>query len=331
MEAINPTPTPEVPVTPPAPVAPDAAKLAEVKKWQLKLGENADKTPITEEVDEDTLLKLAQKGRYADKTMQETAAQRKQVEGVIQALKDHPGRAILNKALGHSPVNALKSVIQAALEDGQSVAEIKKLLSEQMYEFIQEENLDPKERENRDLKKRLAAIEDEKKAKAEEETSAIREKMTNEARERITADIVGALQDSGLPKTTFTVRRMAYYLDQGRKLVQEYAAKGVKVDPINAKSVIQFVRKDYESALREMYGSADADTLIKLLGDENVKKIRGRDVELLRGGSTPPAAPKSSNSAPTERPTKPGNSKKSSKDFFKQAEERIRNLEREGR
>src|SRR6185436_9651133 len=79
---------------PKPPVEPPTVETPASKKYTLQFGED-DK----EEVDEQTLLKYAQKARGADKAFQSAAAQRKEVENILQILKENPAKVVLNKAL----------------------------------------------------------------------------------------------------------------------------------------------------------------------------------------------------------------------------------------
>lgn len=303
------------------PVEPPTKEAPASKKYTLQFGEN-DK----EEVDEETLLKYAQKARGADKTFQSAAAQRKEVEGILSLLKENPAKVVLNKALGHDPKSVIGGLIKQAIEDGYDVKEIKALVADQMYEWIQEENLDPKERENRELKKKLETFESQKKQAEETQKKEVFEKMTQEAYQKFDTDITEVLKTSGLPKSSYTVKRMAYYLDQAYKLKQEYAAQGTEMRDPKASDVVAYVRKDYEDSLKEMYGQADVDTLMQLLGEENVAKIRKHDVEKFKKQAPAASAPKKSDS-PMKK-SAPEARKPSGKNWLKQREEEIRQLER---
>lgn len=306
---------------PKPPVEPPTIDSPASKKYTLQFGEN-DK----EEVDEQTLLKYAQKSRGADKAFQSAAAQRKETENILQLLKENPAKVVLNKALGHDPKSVIGGLIKQAIEDGYDVKEIKALVADQMYEWIQEENLDPKERENRDLKKRLESFENEKKQAAESQKKAVFEKMTQEAYQRFDSDITETLKTSGLPKTSFTVKKMAYYLDQAYKLKQERANEGIEMRDPSAKDIVSYVRKDYEDSIKELYGQADVDTLMQLLGEENVAKIRKHDIEKFKKGTPTSLTPKKSESPIKKSAPEPKQVK--GKSWLKQREEEIRQLER---
>lgn len=323
-------PEPMNPQATPAPASPDT-RATDVKTEAPK--EPTATPPVNKykigdkEYDEPTLAKLIEKGNGADRTFQQSAAMRKEAERIVAALKSSPEAVLLNKALGHNPSQLIKNLVKSALQNGTPLNEIRETVAEMMYEWIQDEQMDPKERENRELKAKLDGIEKEKKAAEEAQKQEVIEKMTRDAYEKFNKDIVDALGNSGLPKTSYTVRRMAYWLDQAYKLKAEYAAKGVEVREPSAKDVLEYVKRDYETAIKELYGSADVETLVKLLGDDQLAKIRAYDVNRLKS-QLPGAAVAKPVSAP-----KPSEASKpvrnSAKNFFKQREEEIRRMERE--
>lgn len=302
------------------PVEPPTVDAIASKKYTLQFGEEK------EEVDEETLIKYAQKSRGADKVFQSSSAQRKEVENILQLLKTDFPKVALNKALGHDPKILIGGLIKQAIADGYDAKEIKALVADQMYEWIQEENLDPKERENRDLKKRLESFEIQKKEAEEAQNKESFEKMTQEAYQKFDLDITESLKTSGLPKTSFTVKRMAYYMDQAYKVKQEYAAAGTQMRDPKASDVIAYVRKDYEDSIKELYGQADVETLMKLLGEENITKIRKHDVEQFKKKPIAEAPKKTTSVSPLKKEASSKPLKKSN--FLKQREEEIREMER---
>lgn len=331
MEAINvPTPAPAANVAKtdvpagipgakaPIPAKPDATQTAaEIKKLFVK----------GKEYDEEDLARRIEKGDGADRKFQEAAAARKDVEKVLHQLKTNPGKVLLNKALGHNPAAVIRELVKEAAEAGMDLTDLKKTLSEVMYEWIEEENLDPKDRELRQLRKEMEKRNAADKAAEEEQQRAQLQELTQKAYKTLDADITSALKDSGLPKSTFTVKRMAYYLDQAFKLKQEAASQGVNMRDPRASELIQFVRRDYENMFRDLYQNSDAETLIKLVGEGNVDKIREYDVNRFKQGQQQqkPTIIKKTEGA------KPADNSKSNKDFLHKREEEIREMERKER
>jgi hypothetical protein len=327
METPNvPTSAPAANVNAPKPVTPvdanavkpDAnATPAEVRKFKIK----------DQEYDEKTLERLIEKGNGADKKFQEVAAQRKEIERVLYNLKTNPGKVLLNKSLGHNPAAVIREITREAAEAGFDVNELKKALSEVMYEWIQDEQMDPKEKEIRELKKQLEKREAADKQVKEEQDQAILKDLTTKAYKTLDEDITSALKTSGLPKSTFTVKRMAYHLDQAYKLKQQYEAQGVKVRDPKAADIVSYVRKDYDTMFRDLYQSADVETLIQLIGEDNVNRIREFDVNKFRqGGSPAPKSPLTPKNPMEKKATPPA--KTGGKNFLKEREEEIRRMEK---
>lgn len=320
-DPVNPQATPA-----PAPAAPqDPKATTEAPKDSQATPPIAKYKVGGKEYDETSLAKLIEKAEGADRVFQQSATMRKEAERVVASLKSSPESVLLNKALGHNPNQLIRNLVKAALQNGTPLNELRETVAEMMYEWIQDEQMDPKEKENRELKARLEAIEKEKKDSEEAQKQEVIEKMTQEARATFDKEITEALNRSGMPRSSFTVRRMAYWLDQAYRLRAEYQAKGVEVRKPVAVDVVEYVKRDYESAIKEMYGSADVATLVKLIGDEKMAQIRAYDVEQLKK-----KLPTQSSVPPQPRASEPSRTAKhSAKNFFKQREEEIRRMERE--
>jgi len=98
-------------------------------------------------------------------------------------------------------------------------------------------------------------------------------KAQREAQERETLEkhhhdnyekiFIQALTESGLPKTPYTVMRMA-------QLEAVNVSKKLSLTPSQLAKV---VREDYINEQKALYGAADGDTLLELLGKDAVKKL----------------------------------------------------------
>lgn len=321
--------TPNVPTSAPAANAPkpDTNSPANAPKPDANVAAAVQKFKIKDrEYTEAELLQRFEKADGADRKFQEAAQQRRQVENVLKALKTNPGKVLLNKALGHNPAAVIKEIVKEAAEAGIDMKELKQSLSEVMYEWIKEEQLDPKDREIRDLKRKMEREENEKKAAKQAEDERILKELTSKSYKTLDDDITNTLKTSGLPKSTFTVKRVAYYLDQAFKLKQEYEARGIQVRDPKASDVIALVRKDYDTMFRDLYQSADVETLINLIGDENVNKIRAYDVNKFKQGQLPGKQPPAAPKAP-EHKEEP----KKGESFLQRREREIREMERKER
>ncbi len=60
-----------------------------------------------------------------------------------------------------------------------------------------------------------------------------------------------------------------------------HKAAGMKFE-MTAKEAAQLVREDIEIAQRNLFGEADAETLIKLIGEQGLQKVRTFDTSRLK-------------------------------------------------
>lgn len=232
-----------VETTAPATGAPDAGKpaeaapptAAEIRKMKLKIGEQEVELP------EDEVVKLAQKGKAADKAFQEGARARKQAEALIAMLKNDPLGALQHEAIGH---------------------DVKKIIADYIRTQAEEAKLTPAERKARDLENELKTYKEKEESAKEQERQRLINERAKEIHESWEKEMIEVLQTSGLPRTNFTAERVAYWMEVGIK-------NGKDVTP---KMVVPLVKADIEKAFKDMYGAADDSTLAALLGDEGLAK-----------------------------------------------------------
>lgn len=241
------------------------------------------------EVDLQELLTGYQTRKSSDKAFREASMLRKQSEEFIHLLKTNPAKVLTDPRIGH---------------------DMRKLAEEYLAAQLEDEMMDPKDRELRDAKKQLQEIEEEKKRKAAEEE----ESRKTELRQKYAADyqsqILNALDKSGLPKSELTVKRMAYYLQQGLK-------RGYSLE---AMDVVDLVRQDYISEQKALFGGLDGDALLSILGSDVADKIRKHDIAKLKNPHQGLRTPEKQPSGDSERPQK----KSLSKEEWKKKMERMK-------
>jgi hypothetical protein len=249
-----------------------------VKKYKVKVnGEDM-------EVTEDELIQGFQTRKAADAKFREAAMARKQAEEFISLLKKDPIKVLSHPSLG---------------------IEFRKLAEEYLYNQLEEEMMDPKDRE---LKKYKAIMEEQERARderAKAEQEAQIEQLKAEYSQNYVKDITEALQNTGLPKNEFTVKKIAFYMAEALK-------RGYS---LTAKQVAPLVKEDYIKEQKALYSSLDGDMLVQLLGDDLVGKIRKYDVNKVKA-KTPPSTPKEQpvSQAPKAKKT----SKKSYEEYMKE-------------
>jgi hypothetical protein len=249
--------------TPAAPAA--ATKPAPAKVWELKA--NGKSLKLTEE----QLIARASQAEGADQRFQEAAQMRKQAEAALGRLKD-PAQFI--EALQDPALGLTKEQIREAMEAWYA------------REFIEPEKLTPAEKKLREAEEKLKKYDKENQEREAKKLKDEQDAQTANARKEIQTQIIEALESSDLPRTNFTIRRLAYWMSRNRDMGFD-APTSV---------LVERVRNDYNTNLREMVQSSDGETLIKLLGNDIVTKLRKYDLEQLRktrggGAPTPPADP----------------------------------------
>lgn len=226
--------------------------------------------------DEKALDALIQKGLGADKRFKEASKWRQESEMLVELLRTNP-MAVIEKAMEMSGGDKKKA---------------RDIVENWLWEnHIKLEQMTPEQKKAHEQQQELERLRSDKKKQEQAEQQKKFEELRQTYRQTFERDIMGALETGGLPKTTRTVQRMAYYMHQALKT-------GVKLE---AKDVLPLVRQDYEADIKDLFGPMNGEMLAKLLGDETLKKIREHDLAKVRGGggqppaqppAAPPAAPK---------------------------------------
>lgn len=231
----------------------EAAKTeAERKIWKLKVdGQELD----FDATDEEAVKRAVQKTHAADKRMHEAAMTRKQAEKFIDLLKTNPRAVLEHPGLG---------------------LDLKQLAEQVIWENLQQQAKTPEEREREAERAELEEYRKEKARREAETKEADREQLKEKYRQDWSKKFSEALDSARLPKTDWTVQRMAAYMRQA-------LAKGHR--HIQPADVVEFVREDWRSAQREMFASLDGDDLIKTLGEDVAEKIRKAELRKFQADS----------------------------------------------
>lgn len=267
-----------VPATPAAPMPPTQAGSSPVKPAQ-PTGQDpsntdpkapAEKPPSAppkkfkvkvngkeREFTEDELLQRASLAEAAQERFNEAAKLRRQAEQVIGKLRDPKQvmTVLQDPALGLS-----KDAIRAQFEEWYA------------KEFIETEKLTPEQKKIREQQAELEKYKQRDKETEEQKLKAQQEAMTAQAREQVQTQIIEALETGGLPKTNFTIRRLAYWMQRNH-------ANGFDA-PVSL--VVSQVKSEMETTLRDLVQASDGEVLVKLLGDGVIQKLRKYDLEQLR-------------------------------------------------
>lgn len=202
------------------------------------------------------VLKLAQKGKGAEKRFREAATQRQQVEALLQRLPEDPVSALVH-LMGDKSA-AAKSVTKSLLRD----PEVRAVFEQALVEHLEYESLPEDQRRERD---RMSDLE--RKAKrADEYEKAEQERAQREAEERYHAQFAKAfpveLQAVGLPANQRTMARMAMHLERAI----ETGERGVTL-----RTMAERVRDELHEDVRALATDLDGEPLQQLLGPAAVK------------------------------------------------------------
>lgn len=227
------------------------------------------------------LLQSASLGKQAYKKFEEAASMRKQAEGLLTRLKD-PRQAI--KLLQDPSLGLDEGQVREAFEEWYA------------DRFIAREQMTEEQRELADAKERLRHYEEtEKQAKEREEREA-QSKQDADYLKHVQQEIIKTVEESKLPKTKFMVSRIAYWTK-----INE--SKGLNAP---RELIVQQVRKEMRDVMRSLVDASDGDTLLDVLGEDTVKKVRSHDLARIRARRNAPPAPQTQapkSSDPSERLT----------------------------
>lgn len=250
------TPAPAAPNTPVANAEPGSAETqsgenqnstatddgtptkAEVKeaerKFKLKFGK------MERELSEKDVIAWAQKGWASDEKFQGAASKEKMMNEFIARFKDDPDA--LYRHLGVDPVEAAKKRLAAELK--------RKVMT-------------PQEREIAEYKEELEAFRKKEKDRADNEHKEKVTQLQTKYEQQYDKEMSEAIMASGLPKTPKTVKRCAEIAY--RNLQQGYE--------LPWSTIMEVVRSEYQNDVKELFGAADPDALMKLFGDDIAKKL----------------------------------------------------------
>lgn len=218
---------------------PDALEELEtpqVKTYKVKIdGQEVDIT-------EDELLKGYQSTKSAQQRFNEAALMRKQAEELVKIAKNDPRKLLTHPDIG---------------------VDLKKFANDILAEMMEEELLSPQEKEQRAMKKKLAEYEAERERQRAEAEQAEMDKYVQLYEQEYTNGIVEALETSGLPRTETTVKKMA-------SMMLLALENGLDVKP---KDVVEFVKRDYMAEVKSLFGAANEDIILSLLGDDISNKV----------------------------------------------------------
>lgn len=219
--------------------APAAAAPAAPKLYEVKVDGQLVKMTEAE------LRENASLGKAAFKRMEEANGVKSRAEAFMKALESDPTAAFKNSKLP---------------------PEQKRALLEKFYKenYIDQDRLTPEQKEHQATK---AENERYKKAEADAKLAAEQSKaqqLEGQWREHYSKTIMEALDKGGLPKTPKIVGRMAFFMSENQK--HGYGQ--------TMEQIVQRVDQEYSEDMQGVSKDATAETLIRILGPDAVKKIQ---------------------------------------------------------
>jgi hypothetical protein len=219
----------------------------QLKKFKLKV----DGKEVEEEIDladEEGLTKKLQLAKAAQKRMQEATELKKAAEEFIEMLRSNPRRVLTDPNIG---------------------VDLKKFVQEYLDEEIANANKTPEQIEKEKLQKELEELKEKYKKDEEERKSREFARLQAEQEEKIQSDIEGALKSSNLPKSPYTVRKMA-------EMMMLALQNDIDLSP---KDLVPLLRKQMSADIKDLFSASGDDVLEEIIGKENISRLRKNTVK----------------------------------------------------
>lgn len=231
------------------------------KKYSYK----SDGVDHSEELSDEEISSKLSLAKAANKRMSEAAQSKKQVEQFVHALQNDPESVLLN-------------------ENFMGVKKFRDLAEKFILKQIEQESLSPEERAQAEKERKLSAYE----AKEKEEMTKQEQAQAIQLEEQYTREyekvIIDSLTGSNLPKTPYTIKRMA-------ALMQTNLKNGYDLTPSQLASM---VKEDYAKEYKTNTAALTAEQFIEMYGQEMADKLRKHDLakfKLSKQAPTPPTTP----------------------------------------
>jgi hypothetical protein len=265
----------------------DPKKAKENEKRLKKLKLKVDGKEIEEEIDlddEDRLIRELQMSKMGQKRAQQHADLEKQVRAFFTDFGKDPFHAM--SQLGMKPEEVIDQYINKQMENAKKTPE--QLRAEQLEQELQrikfERDNEKKESEKREF-----------------------DRLQEQAFKQYDVQMEQSLAKSDLPKTPYTVKKIADYM-----LAALQAGKDVSPD-----DVIPLVREEMHNDLKEMFASLPEDAVEQLIGEQMLNKLRKKRVAKAQAAQQAIGkAPIKDTGISGKSQEKKSGEKKSFKDFF---------------
>lgn len=266
----------------------DFANLWKNKKGKEVLKVNGKQREVK---DYNDMVRLAQLGLAANEKFQQASEKIRQAEAIVELLQTNPEKAL--QRLGY---------------------DVRQMAENYLRQELEKEVLTDEQRKVMELEQKLAEYETEKKQKEEHEKASRIAELQAHYETELSDKIINAIETYKLPRNERTISRIAEKL---------YVAleSGYEIDPID---VAPIVKQEVEEELRGMYGTLDVDSMLALLGEDNLKKIREHELKKVKekAPQNPIKTTPVATAVPEQKETP--KSKKATRDFFRELEEKYK-------
>ena len=210
-----------------------------------------DGKTVTEEYTPAQVKQLLQKAKGADKRFQSAAKLERMNQELLWLAKNDPAKLLSHGAVGIDPY---------------------KWAEQLLYDKIKLEQMDPKDRELMETQNKLKASEERSQESQRQQQAEQVQRAVNYARENNQREIGSALKENGMPVNNYTLRRTAHYMLEAMNM-------NVKV---TAAEVLPLVVEDYKAEQSALFDQSDPEALASLLGESNLKKLRGYELKRIK-------------------------------------------------
>lgn len=195
--------------------------------------------------DENKVKQAIQKGLGADHKMYQASQMQKQAKGLIEALKEDPASVLEHPSIGVNFKEFAEKWLWENHVEPQMLTEEQRQAREQQRELERYRKMEQKQKEM---------------AKRQKE-----EQLKAQFRQEWSKKFTEAMTEHKIPKSDWSVRRMAQYMTAARK-------KGFK--DVEPKHVAQYVKQDWLNAQKELLNGLEGDQLQEYLGKDVLEKAR---------------------------------------------------------
>lgn len=246
------------------------------KAYELQINGKSKKVEIDVSNDEE-VKKYLQKAMAADEKFQEAAMTRKQAEQLVNLLQTDPLKVLKNPALGLN---------------------IKELAERILLQDLEEQQKSPEQKQLEEMQEKLRSYEEEKKRLEEEKRQESLARLQAEQQKTTEESMISALENSNIPATPFSVRRVADIMINAI----ESGWENVTIEQIMPYAE-EMISRDYQEMVKR---NSSPDKLEKLIGKDILDGYRKSKISKAKTPITPgqikeTAAPKS---APEDAPKK---------------------------